>query len=146
MVDGLKRQTTVKVDLSEFFEVPTAVWVKKFNPYCRAQLREVLMEGVRVDSVEMEAGSKKKGKVSAVPMSQGMAGREMKARDLRLEYGVQTHTITSGGAPAVWNADLWKELDEAEPAILAKVLEGIDELNTVAGAEGEGDPTSATTP
>jgi hypothetical protein len=146
-IDGLAVIDRVKVPLNQFFG-GSDVWaeVRKYHPFAAAQIREESMKGMKFESFvtssdEAQAG-KKTAKISAIPLAEGMAEREMKVRNLKLEHGVTKHNMTSDGAACVWDKPLWDSLDNANPSILQYIVGKVDEQNEVASEDGdEADPT-----
>lgn len=141
-IDGLAVIARTRVDLRDFFG-GADVWVelRTYHPYAAAQIREESMKGMKFESFEASQG-KKSAKVSAIPVAEGMAEREMKVRNLKLQHGVSAHNLQSEGTACVWDKPLWDALDEANPAILQHVVSRIDVQNAVAsGDDSEADPT-----
>ena len=120
-IDGVKRVGTKRVMLDEFFAEPTFVEIRITPPYTRAKVREVMMASFNVDSVD--ASGKSAGIQTRM---EGMADREIKIRDLKLSDCCVATNMKADGANAVWGEALWKELDEANPGILDKVIREID--------------------
>jgi hypothetical protein len=146
-IDGVKDLVLVPVDLSEFFETPARVLVKRMHPLGMALIRELSMKGLDVKSIEAtpaKGDEKAAQKVTALPVAEGSAQRSMDMRDLKLKYGVASHSLMSQGVALPWDKATWDALDEANPAILEKVTAVVDDVNSmgvVREAEEEGDPT-----
>jgi len=134
-IDGVRKAESKRVELNEYFDQPTHVDVRALGPYAKALIREVIMSGFNIDDVNAKNSS---ANVKTKP--EGMADREMKQRFIRLKHGFVATDMKAGGEIVEWNEALWNALDEANPAILEKVLATIDGMSR--GAEsGDTDPT-----
>ena len=141
-IDGLSTIARVRASLKEYFG-GADVWVeiRKYHPYAAAQIREESMKGMKFESFEAGQG-KKSAKVSAIPVAEGMADREMAVRNLKLKHGVSAHNVQTDGQTCAWDKPLWDAMDEANPAILQYVTAQIDAQNTgPVGDDVEVDPT-----
>ena len=136
-IDGIKAFSET-VDLAEFFDEPRHVTLRLLLPITVAKIQEISVKGFKFEG----SGGKTKG-MSATPLADGAADRQMKVRDLKLEHSVTEHDITDDGQVVAWAKPLWKSLDELHPGILAKVLRAVDRINQLGNEEGEedGDPT-----
>lgn len=132
-IDGAKGAPVTRVELSEFFEQPAYVDIRVISPYGKALLREIAMESFEVG--ELDA----KGKTADVKANlKGSADREMRSRDVKLQYTFVGTNIMSEGQPAAWTKPLWDALDEVNPAILQKLIDAID---VQSGFSEDKDPT-----
>lgn len=133
-LDAVRQEAPPKVDLSDFFDEDRWVQLKHIPPYERAQIAELSMEGVTFTE-----NAKAKTGIGAVPVAQGWAKRTMQVRDLKLTHGVADHNFTVDGKKTGWAEPLWKLLDEYDPAILQKVIEGIERHDKLKVDEGDTD-------
>lgn len=127
-VTGVKRIGTKKVTLDRFFDAPTYVEIKMMSPYGRAKVREIAMESFDVDEVDSKAKT-----ASVKARFAGMADRDMKTREVKLEFAFVSHTIQAD--TTTWCKELWDALDEADPRILDTVLSEIDSFGKVDEAD-----------
>jgi len=130
-VDGIKRIATKRVTLDEFFSEPTFVDIRIMGPYTRAKIREVMMSSFDVSNVDAVGKS-----AGVTTKTEGMADRDMKIRTMKLTECAVGHSIKSDGAGVAWGEELFKELDDADPRILGKVISEIDSFG-----EGDVSPT-----
>ena len=131
-IDGIKRGDPRRVDLSEFFEDERWVELRLMTPHQKAEMSELAMEGM-----EFRENAKQKSGVSALPVAKGSAARNMQVRDMKLEHCIADHNVTADGKKTGWAFPLWKELDDANPQILEKVIVEINDHNGFAAKEVE---------
>ena len=141
-IKGIKKVENVRINLTEYFDQETHVEIKVLNPLTLAQIQEKTVAGMRYNT-------KQKGKkMSIESMQQSIpAETQMDIRLLKLLRGVEDHNIeTEKGDKAKWGKSLIQEIDEANPAILDKVVEEITFLTYPEDREEEEtNPISAET-
>jgi hypothetical protein len=137
-VDGIVGSPVRRVKLDDFFG-GREVWVdiKAISPYGRSLVREIQMEGFIVGEVDT------KGKVADVKTNpKGQADRDMKVREVKLRHAFAGTNIMADGQAVPWDQALWSAMDEANPAIIDKIIDSIDEVSKLGTPEdGESDPT-----
>lgn len=138
MIDGLKTYKRKKVVLDEFFSTPTFVEVRPLTSYARQQVIDKLTQG-------RKSYLNKKGEVDSTDIGVD-ASASHESWLIKLINGVVSHNIMRDGQVAKWDETLWRELEEADPAILEKVVNEINDLTyppeaKTAKNESEKDPT-----
>jgi len=137
-VDGIVGSPVHRVKLDDFFG-GREIWVdvKAIAPYGRSLVREIQMEGFIVGEVDT------KGKVADVKTNpKGQADRDMKVREVKLRHAFAGTNIMADGQAVPWDQALWSAMDEANPAIIDKIIDSIDEVSKLGVPEdGESDPT-----
>jgi hypothetical protein len=135
-IDGVRGAPIDRIALDEFFDGPTHVDIRVISPYGRAMLREISMGSFEVGGVDT------KGRASDIKTNvAGTAEREIRARDIKLQYTFAGTNIMSDGVLAEWNKELWTALDEMDPRILGTVIDAIDKQSKFAIEEKDADPT-----
>ena len=134
-IKGLKSLKPKKVDLGKFFDEPHSVTVRALPVTTRAKIQELASSGIRY------ATKQAKKSLDIESMEQAMpADVIMEVRALKLKDGFVEHDLTDESGKLIpWGPDLWAALDEADPAILGKVVDEITELSDTEDGE---DPTS----
>lgn len=125
-VAGLQYIKPVRVDLTKYFGGrETFVEVKPLSTLARAQLQEMLTESVRY------ATEQKKRDLDIVAINQNMpVETSMRVRALKLTDALSNHNITDEeGKALAWNEELWDALDDANPNILADVMDAISDVS-----------------
>ena len=136
-VKGLMAVKPVKVDLSKFFEGPASVTVRPLPVPARAKIQELTTAGMRY------ATTQRKKNLDIDAIEQAMPAEvTLEIRKVKLEEAFVAHDLAGDdGAALSWGKELWDVLDDANPEILAKVLEAITDLSYPDDEEGA-DPTS----
>ena len=138
-VKGIRIFAPIVVDLSEYFDQAESVTVRPLSPPARAKIQELTTAGMRYATTQRKKGLDIDSIEQDIPAEVTMQIRETKLND-----GVTAHTLKGeDGKPLDWNKELQDALDEADPAILEKVLEAISEATYPDDEEGP-DPTSPT--
>lgn len=140
-IKGIRSIKTEVVALDRFFDSPTSVTIKPLSVIARAKIQELTAQGFRLSTAAPKKGQKAP---DVQTIEQAMPVETlMEIRRVKLEDGVVDHTIVDedGKRPA-WNEELWNALDEADPNMLAMVIEKITDLS-YPDDEGDGvrDPT-----
>lgn len=137
MIKGLEKAKTERVDISGFFGgVETWVETRPLPPARQARIDEIVTRSFRYNT----SGEGRKLDVQSIENSLS-AQDALEIREIKLTYGVVDHNIETDSGKGEWNSKLWEEMDEANPAVLEKVLDAINDLNDREG--GEENPTSA---
>ena len=136
-VKGLLAIKPVVVDLSRFFDGQKAsVTIRPLPVPARAKIQELTTAGMRYATSQ----AKKSLNIDAIEQSMP-AEVTISIREEKLREGVVSHNLVSeDGAEVPWGEELWAALDEANPNILAHVIEEITDLSYP--DEEDGDPTS----
>lgn len=137
-VKGLIALKPVQVDLSKFFDEPASVTVRALPVPARAKIQELTTTGMRY------ATTQRKKSLDIDAIEQAMPAEvTLEIRALKLTEAFVSHDLAGDdGKQLPWGGELWNALDEANPAILAKVLDKINDLSFPDEDEEGADPTS----
>ena len=136
-IKGLVAIKPVKIDLSRYFDTPASVTVRPLPVPARAKIQELTSAGMRY------ATSQAKKSLNIDAIEQAMPAEvTIEIRAVKLAEAFVAHDLVGEeGEALTWGPELWAALDEANPAILAKVIDEITELSYPDEEDG-GDPTS----
>jgi hypothetical protein len=134
-VRGLQTVKPVKVVLDKYFDEPHSVTVKPLPVPARARIQELTTDGMRYATRQ----TKKALDIEAIEQAMP-AEVTLEIRRVKLAEAYSSHDLVGDDGQALpWGEDLWNMLDDANPLILAEVLEAITELSY---PDDEEDPTS----
>lgn len=140
-IKGIRAMKPVIVDLGRFFEGGSgaSVTVRPIPTPARAKIQELTTTGMRY------ATTQRKKSLDIDAIEQAMPAEvTLEIREVKLREGVTEHTLVDeDGKALVWDKDLWKALDDANPAILDKVIAKITDITYPDDEEGT-DPTLPT--
>jgi hypothetical protein len=140
-IKAIRPIKSVTVPLDRYFDEPTSVIIRPLSTVARAKIQELTASGVRISTSTVKKGQK-------VPDIQTIeqtmpAETLLEIRRVKLSDGVVDHTIVDeDGKKPAWSEELWNALDDADPNLLAMVIDKITDLS-YPDDEGDGvrDPT-----
>ena len=137
-VKGLIALKPVRVDLSKFFDGPTSVTIRALPVPARAKIQELTTTGMRYATTQRKKSLDIDAIEQAMPAEVTLEIRVLKLKEAFVEHNL----VGDDGKVLPWNEELWNALDEANPEILAKVLERSNEVSFPDEDEEGSDPTS----
>ena len=138
-VKGLVALKPVVLDLSRFRGgAKITVTIRPLTVPARAKIQELTTDGMRYATTQTKKSLNIDAIEQAMPAMTTLAIREEKLSD-----AVVAHDFTGeDDKPLTWNKELWDALDEANPNLLAFVIEKITDLSYPDDEEEAADPTS----